>query len=71
MQEFTQILFIPLKIISKHLPDNISIAYKEHPATFMFKNNLYGTLIKNRSFYKELLKIKNLKLVSQKLIVKV
>ena len=60
-------LIYTLKIISKHLPDNISIAYKEHPATFMFKNNLYGTLIKNRSFYKELLKIKNLKLVSSEI----
>ena len=57
-------LIYTLKIISKYLPENISIVYKEHPATFMFKNNLYGTLIKNRKFYKELLKIKNLKLVS-------
>ncbi len=50
--------------LSKAIPRDWKIYYKEHPNTF--KDLYKGTLIKNKNFYKRILKFKNVKFISDK-----
>jgi hypothetical protein len=49
-----------LKSLRKHTPKDISIVYKEHPATFNPNPNLSGDIYRSHNYYKNLSKIKNL-----------
>ena len=49
-----------LKRIRKYTPKDISIVYKEHPASFNPNPNLNGDISRSFSYYKNLSNIKNL-----------
>jgi len=57
-----------IKLLRKSVPEKIKIYVKEHPNQFWLKDSTIETLFfKGTKFYKELKKIKNLELISNKI----
>ena len=54
-----------LKFIRRSIPDDIKIYYKEHPVIFNPNPLQSGHKNRNKNYYNQLLKIKNLKLIEQ------
>lgn len=59
-------VFVTLSMLSKSIPKNWKIFYREHPATFKAFAHNRAILIKNKNYYRKIKKISNLVIVSHK-----